>query len=83
MAMEAFIESARCTTCDECTNLNKKLFGYNAQKQAYVKDPKAGTFAQLVQAAEKCPVAAIHPGTPLNPREKDLAKWTERAKPFT
>jgi len=82
MAIEAYVESARCTSCNECTNLSKKLFAYNANKQAYVKDPKGGTFAQLVQAAEKCPVGAIHPGTPLNPKEKDLAKWVERAKPF-
>jgi pyruvate-ferredoxin/flavodoxin oxidoreductase len=82
LAMEPYIDSARCTTCNECTNLNGKLFAYNAEKQAYIRDPKAGTFAQLVQAAEKCPVAAIHPGTPMNPKEKDLAKWVERAKPF-
>jgi pyruvate-ferredoxin/flavodoxin oxidoreductase len=80
--IEAYVESLRCTTCNECTNLNSRLFAYNTNKQAYIKDPKAGTFAQLVQAAEKCPVAAIHPGTPLNPKEKDLAKWIERAKPF-
>ncbi|HEX9565620.1 MAG TPA: 2-oxoacid:acceptor oxidoreductase family protein [Gemmatimonadaceae bacterium] len=82
LAIEAYIESARCTTCNECTNLNGKMFAYNAEKQAYIKDPKAGTFAQMVQAAEKCPVGAIHPGTPLNPKEKDLAKWIERARPF-
>jgi pyruvate-ferredoxin/flavodoxin oxidoreductase len=82
LAMEPYIDSARCTTCNECTNLNGRLFAYNADKQAYIKDPKAGTFAQIVQAAEKCPVAAIHPGTPLNPKEKDLAKWIERARPF-
>jgi pyruvate-ferredoxin/flavodoxin oxidoreductase len=82
LAIEAYVESARCTTCNECTNLNGKLFAYNADKQAYIKDPAAGTFAQLVQAAEKCPVGAIHPGTPLNPKEKDLAKWIERARPF-
>lgn len=82
MAIEPYIESARCTSCNECTNLSKKLFAYDANKQAYIKDPKGGTFAQLVQAAEKCPVGAIHPGTPLNPKEKDIAKWIERAKPF-
>jgi ferredoxin len=82
MAIEPSIDSARCTTCNECTNLNNRLFAYNAEKQAYIKDQKAGTFAQLVQAAEKCPVSAIHPGTPLNPKERDLAKWIERAKPF-
>jgi len=82
LAIEPSIDSMKCTTCNECTNLNSRLFSYNAEKQAYIKDPRAGTFAQLVQAAEKCPVSAIHPGTPINPKEKDLAKWIERAKPF-
>ncbi|MGE0351946.1 MAG: 2-oxoacid:acceptor oxidoreductase family protein [Gemmatimonadales bacterium] len=82
LVIEPYIETERCTTCNECTNLNKKMFAYNADKQAYIKDPKAGTFAQLVQAAEKCPVAAIHPGTPLNPKEKDLEKWLKRAQAF-
>ena len=82
VAMEPYIDSERCTTCNECTNLNKKMFSYNADKQAYIKDANAGTFAQLVQAAEKCPVGAIHPGTPLNPNEKDLEKWLKRAQAF-
>jgi pyruvate-ferredoxin/flavodoxin oxidoreductase len=82
LAMEAYIETERCTTCNECTNLNGKLFAYNENKQAYIRDIRAGTFAQLVQAAEKCPAGLIHPGTPVNPKEKDLAKWIERAKPF-
>ncbi|AHG92618.1 pyruvate flavodoxin/ferredoxin oxidoreductase domain protein (plasmid) [Gemmatirosa kalamazoonensis] len=82
LAVDAYIESDRCTTCNECINLNKKLFAYNADKQAYVKDATAGTFAQLVMAAEKCPVSAIHPGTPLNPKEKDLDKWLKRAQAF-
>ena len=82
MSIEPYIDTDRCTTCNECTNLNKKLFAYDANKQAYVRDPAAGTFAQLVQAAEKCPVAAIHPGTPFNPKEKDLAKWMKRALAF-
>nr|MDJ0976846.1 ferredoxin [Planctomycetota bacterium] len=82
LVMEPYITSARCTTCDECTRLNSKMFAYNEKKQAYIKDARAGTFKQLVQAAEKCPVKIIHPGTPLNPNEKGLKKWVERAKPF-
>jgi ferredoxin len=81
-AMEPWIETARCTSCNECTNLNGRMFVYDENKQAYIKDPLAGTFAQLVQAAERCPAGIIHPGDPLNPKEKDLAKWIERAKPF-
>ncbi len=82
LVMEPYIETARCTTCNECTNLNKKMFAYNEKKQAYIKDPRAGTFRELVMAAERCPVKIIHPGTPLNPKEKDLQKWIKRAEPF-
>ena len=83
LSMEPYIESARCTSCDECININRKLFAYDDKKLAYIKDPKAGTFRQLVMAAEKCPVAVIYVGTPLNPKERNLAKWLERAKPFS
>ncbi|HUE96613.1 MAG TPA: thiamine pyrophosphate-dependent enzyme, partial [Longimicrobiaceae bacterium] len=82
LAMEPYIDTDRCTTCNDCINLNGKMFGYNANKQAYIKDARAGTFRDLVLAAEKCPAELIHPGTPLNPKEKDLAKWVERAKRF-
>ena len=82
LAMEPYIDSALCTSCNECTNISKKLFAYNGDKQAYIKDPRGGTFAQLVKAAELCPVSIIHPGTPLNPKEKDLDKWVARAARF-
>jgi pyruvate-ferredoxin/flavodoxin oxidoreductase len=82
LVVEPYIETARCTSCNECININKKMFAYNEQKQAYIKDPGAGTFAELVQASERCTAKIIHPGTPLNRRERDLDKWIERAKPF-
>jgi pyruvate-ferredoxin/flavodoxin oxidoreductase len=82
LGLDPYIQSELCTACNECTNLNKRMFAYNAKKQAYIKDPKAGTFKDLVMAAEKCPVAIIHPGTPLNPKEKDLEKWLKRAARF-
>ncbi|NIM49615.1 MAG: pyruvate ferredoxin oxidoreductase [Gemmatimonadales bacterium] len=82
LVLEPYIDSIRCTTCDECTKLNRKMFAYNEKKQAYIKDPRAGKFKDLVTAAERCPVRIIHPGTPLNPKEKDLDKWIKRAEPF-
>jgi pyruvate-ferredoxin/flavodoxin oxidoreductase len=82
ISTEPYIESARCTSCDECTRLNPRMFAYNERKQAYIKDPRAGTFRELVTAAERCPVGIIHPGTPLNPGERDLAKWVKRAERF-
>jgi pyruvate-ferredoxin/flavodoxin oxidoreductase len=82
LVMDPYIETARCTSCDECININKKMFAYDENKQAYFKDKNAGTFAEIVQAAERCTAGIIHPGTPLNKKEKDLDKWIERAKPF-
>jgi pyruvate-ferredoxin/flavodoxin oxidoreductase len=82
LGMAPYIDSADCTSCDECINLNRKLFAYDDQKKAYIADPKAGTFRELVLAAERCPAAVIHPGTPLNPREKNLDEWIARAERF-
>jgi pyruvate-ferredoxin/flavodoxin oxidoreductase len=82
LRMEAYIETARCTSCDECTNLNPHMFAYDENKQAYVKDASAGTYRELVQAAERCTAGIIHPGDPLNPDEPDLDKWVERAARF-
>jgi pyruvate-ferredoxin/flavodoxin oxidoreductase len=80
--MEPFIETARCTSCDECTKLNPHMFAYDENKQAYIKDASAGTFKELVQAAERCTAGIIHPGDPLNPDEPDLDKWVARAARF-
>jgi ferredoxin len=79
---EAFIETPRCTTCNECTNINSKMFAYNENKQAYIADLAAGTYSQLVLAAESCPVAIIHPGKPLNPNEPGLEDLLARAEAF-
>lgn len=79
---EAWIETARCPSCNECQNINDKMFAYNDNKQAYIKDIDAGTYRQLVEAAEACQVAIIHPGKPRNPNEPGLAELLERAKPF-
>jgi pyruvate-ferredoxin/flavodoxin oxidoreductase len=81
-AMEPYIDTELCTTCNDCTTLNPRMFAYNADKKAYIKDRRAGTFQVLVKAAERCPARIIHPGSPQNPKEPDLAKWMKRAEPF-
>ena len=79
---EAYIETPRCTTCNECTNLNNRLFAYDANKQAYIADINAGTYRELVEAAESCQVSIIHPGKPRNPNEPGIADLLKRAEPF-
>lgn len=79
---QAFIETARCSSCNECTQSNNRMFAYNPDKQAYIADIKAGTFAQLVEAAENCQLGIIHPGKPVNDSEPDLENLIKRAEPF-
>lgn len=79
---DPYIETPRCTTCDECTQLNNRMFAYDDNKQAFIADPNAGTFRELVEAAESCQVAIIHPGKPINPDEPGLDELLERAEAF-
>ena len=78
----AWIETARCPSCNECQLINDRMFLYNENKQAYLGDLKAGTYRQMVEAAESCQVSIIHPGKPWNPKEPGLEDLIERAKPF-
>ena len=75
---EAYIETPRCSTCNECTQINPKMFAYDGNKQAYIADIAAGTYAQLVEAAESCQVSVIHPGKPRDPNEPGLEELLAR-----
>jgi len=79
---DAYIETVRCSTCNECTQINPKMFAYDGNRQAYIADLKAGTYAQLVEAAESCQVSVIHPGKPLDPNEPGLEELLARAESF-
>jgi pyruvate-ferredoxin/flavodoxin oxidoreductase len=82
MGNEPYIDTIRCTSCDDCLKVNPKVFVYNDDQQAMIGDARAGTFKQLVMAAEACPAECIHPGYPLNPKEKGLDKLIKRAEPY-
>lgn len=82
LSTEPYIDTALCTSCNECTQLNGTMFRYNSDKMAYINDATAGTFRELVEAAEKCPVSIIHPGAPLNPDEPGLEDLMARAQKF-
>jgi len=82
MGNEPYIDTLRCTSCDDCLKINPKVFIYNDEQQAEIGDASAGTYKQMVMAAEACPAECIHPGDPLNPKEKGLDKLLKRAEPF-
>jgi hypothetical protein len=77
-----YIETPRCTSCNECTQINSRMFAYDENKQARIADPDAGTYRQLVEAAESCQVSIIHPGKPRNPNEPGLDELLQRAEAF-
>ncbi len=79
---EPYIDTPLCTTCDDCIQINPRLFKYNEDKQAYIADAAAGTFAQLVKAAIKCPAACIHPGTPRSDDKTATPALVARAADF-
>ncbi len=81
-AEEAWIDTALCTSCDECIRKSPGIFAYNADKQAFIKNPRGGSYRDLVVAAESCTARIIHPGTPWNPAEPDLESLRERARAF-
>ena len=56
------------------------MFAYDDNKQAYIADPDAGTYRDMVEAAESCQVAIIHPGKPKNADEPGLEDLIARAE---
>jgi pyruvate-ferredoxin/flavodoxin oxidoreductase len=80
--MAPWIDTPQCTACDECTNLNSKIFAYNSDKKAYIKNADGGPYKDLVRAAERCTARVIHPGLPRNGEAKDTAKWIKRGEKF-
>jgi hypothetical protein len=58
------------------------MFVYDENKQAYIADISAGTYHDLVEAAETCQVCIIHPGKPKNPDEPGLDELIKRAELF-
>ena len=79
---DPYIDSALCTSCNDCMKVNPRLFVYNENKQAFFSDINAGTYEELVRAAERCQLAVIHPGKPKNPDEPNLEELIKRAEPF-
>jgi pyruvate-ferredoxin/flavodoxin oxidoreductase len=77
-----WLDTEECTACDECVNLNSSIFAYNESRKAFIKDPAAGPYKDLVKAAERCTAQVIHPGLPRDRSAKDVDKWIARGQKF-
>jgi pyruvate-ferredoxin/flavodoxin oxidoreductase len=80
--MAPWIDTEDCTSCDECINLNPKIFAYNDKKKAFIQSPEGGPYSDLVKAAEKCTAQVIHPGLPRDRGAKDIDKWIKRGEKY-
>ncbi|RPG37003.1 MAG: pyruvate ferredoxin oxidoreductase [Muricauda sp. TMED12] len=80
--MAPWLETDECSSCDECIRLNPNIFAYNEDNKAYIKNPKAGPYEDLVKAAEKCTAGVIHPGLPAEKSGKDIEKWISRGEKY-
>ncbi|MFC1747605.1 2-oxoacid:acceptor oxidoreductase family protein [Pseudomonadota bacterium] len=81
-SMAPWLESEECTSCGECISINPAIFTYDENEKAHIKDAKAGPYADLVTAAERCTAQVIHPGLPRTRTEKEIEKWIARASKF-
>jgi len=77
-----WIDTAQCTSCDECIKINPNIFVYDANKKATIKDPEGGPYKDLVKSAERCTARVIHPGLPRDRTQKDVDKLIRRAEKF-
>jgi pyruvate-ferredoxin/flavodoxin oxidoreductase len=80
--MAPWIDTEECTACDECTQLNSRIFVYNADKKAVIQEPEGGPYRDLVKSAERCTAQVIHPGLPRDRSAKDIDKWIKRGEKF-
>jgi len=81
-ATAPWLDTPGCTSCDECVQINPKIFAYNAEGKAFIKDPAGGPYKDLVRAAERCPAQVIHPGLPKDRSAKDIETWIRRGEKY-
>ncbi len=77
-----WLETAECTSCDECININPQIFAYNEAGKAYIINPKGGPYKDIVKAAEKCTAQVIHPGLPVDGHKPEIKALIARASKY-
>ena len=80
--MAPWIDTDEGTACDECININPKIFVYNENKKAVIANPTGGPYKDIVKSAERCTARIIHPGLPANRSAKDSDKWIKRGEKY-
>ena len=79
---DPWIDTPLCTSCNDCLAINPLMFIYDDSNMAVLGDLSAGTYKEMVEAAEICPSKCIHPGAPWDSSEPGLDELKERAAKF-
>ena len=77
-----WIDTADCTSCDECININSKIFAYDDSKKAVITNAEGGPYRDLVKAAERCTARVVHPGLPRDRSSDKIDRWIARGQKF-
>jgi pyruvate-ferredoxin/flavodoxin oxidoreductase len=80
--MAPWIDTPQCSACDECTLINPRIFVYNSDGKAIIKDPAGGPYSDLVKAAERCKESIIHPGLPRERSTPGVERWIARGAKY-
>ena len=81
-SMAPWIDTPQCSACDECTLINPRIFAYNSEGKAVIKDPNGGPYSDLVKAAERCKESIIHPGLPRERSASGIERWIARGAKY-
>jgi ferredoxin len=58
--LRVWVEHGACVENGTCLTIAPRVFVHNADRQSEVADPAGDPGAKILEAAENCPVSAIH-----------------------
>jgi ferredoxin len=58
--LRVWVDHGACVGNGTCLTIAPAVFVHNADRQSEVADPAGDSAARILEAAESCPVSAIH-----------------------
>jgi ferredoxin len=58
--LRVWVDHGACVGNGTCLTIAPGVFAHNAARQSEVTDPTGDSVAHVLEAAENCPVSAIH-----------------------
>jgi ferredoxin len=58
--LKVWVDQTQCVGNATCLTIAARVFAHNAQRQSQVINPTGDPAEKILEAAENCPVSAIH-----------------------